>query len=96
MTTQAEFIGSYPDRSATRWFAARLVTETNGFEVPEARIAHVALECGCTESERDAVIGAALDAGLIRSTMLPTIQSTGFGHVPALTRVGILTAVRYA
>lgn len=69
-----------------RWFAARLVTETFQIEVPEARIAHIALECRCSEVERETVIGDALDAGLVRSTMMSSIRSTGFGYIPALTR----------
>lgn len=84
-SVRVAFIASFPQRSAARWFAARLVSECH-YETTEARIAHVAETCGCTVEERETVIGIALDLGLVRSTMLATIQSGDFGHVPALIR----------
>jgi hypothetical protein len=80
-----EFIRTYPRLTPARCFAARLLRETRGQgEATEANIAWVAMECGCSDDEREEIIGASLDAGLVVPTVLPVV---GAGtHVAALRR----------
>lgn len=86
-TTERQFIEQYPMRSNARHFAARLLNSTRSGEQTEAHIAVVAEQCGVSVEVREEIIGALLDAGLVRGTMLTTEQSGEFGAVAALTRV---------
>ena len=84
--TEHEFAALFPIDSAKRHFAARLMSETRSAEATEACIAHVAQDCGLTESEREVIINEALDRGLVCSTMLETrlCDVAGLRNVPCL------------
>jgi hypothetical protein len=86
-TSDYGFVSLFELGSNVRHFAARLLNETRT-EATEANIAVVALECGVTESERDDVIGAALDHGLVRSTQLESrlCDVAGLRSVACLVR----------
>lgn len=83
--TKAQFIASYPQRSAARWFAARLVTMYGA--QTEAHVAHMARECRCSDDERETVIGAALDAGFISPTLISVLRGDRLGAEPMLQTV---------
>jgi hypothetical protein len=81
MTAQ-QFVSQYARGTAVHHFACRLISSTHT-EQTEAHIALVARQCGLSECGREIVIGHALDAGLIRSSVVDA-RSTGFGFVPTL------------
>lgn len=82
--TASKFLSSYARLTSARQFACRLLTSTLMGEVTEACIARIASECGLSECGKEKIIDAALDAGLVRATIIDA-QLSGYGFVPALT-----------
>lgn len=90
MQTQSpeiRFINNWARDSAARHFACVLLSETRfGNEVTERRLEYLAATCGLSACGKDKIIDAAIDANLVRATMIDA-HNVGFGLLPAIVSV---------